>query len=129
MGFFKEIENASIVLNEPVPALHSYLPNSIIYTALYSVAIPPNLLLLYMGMRNGLITSRVKYPTLGMTLANLFGLFGFLLMNAIYLFSALKGVSTFASPEFLIFEKFKKFIQKLGPALPFYMQLSSDGPL
>uniref|UniRef100_A0A915DNG2 G protein-coupled receptor n=1 Tax=Ditylenchus dipsaci TaxID=166011 RepID=A0A915DNG2_9BILA len=36
-----------------------------------------------MGAKPGLINSRVKYPTLGMTLANLFGLVGFLMLNII----------------------------------------------
>uniref|UniRef100_A0A8R1U1W7 Uncharacterized protein n=1 Tax=Onchocerca volvulus TaxID=6282 RepID=A0A8R1U1W7_ONCVO len=84
MSFYKEVENASD-LNDQVPALESYLPNSIIYITLYCLAVPPNILLAYMGLKRGLISARVKYPTLGMTIANLYGLFGYLLLNSVYL--------------------------------------------
>uniref|UniRef100_A0AC34RLM6 G-protein coupled receptors family 1 profile domain-containing protein n=1 Tax=Panagrolaimus sp. JU765 TaxID=591449 RepID=A0AC34RLM6_9BILA len=87
MTFFKEVENVSEIAVDGVPALESYLPNSIIYVILYILALPPNLLLAYMGLKPGLITSRVKYPTLGMSLANLFGLVGFLILNLVYLFA------------------------------------------
>uniref|UniRef100_A0A0R3RRU7 G_PROTEIN_RECEP_F1_2 domain-containing protein n=1 Tax=Elaeophora elaphi TaxID=1147741 RepID=A0A0R3RRU7_9BILA len=84
MSFYKEVENAS-GLNDQVPALESYLPNSIIYITLYCLAVPPNILLAYMGLKKGLISARVKYPTLGMTIANLYGLFGYLMLNLVYL--------------------------------------------
>lgn len=64
MTFFKEVENASLV-EDQVSALESYVPNSVIYVILYLLALPPNMLLFYMGAKKGLITSRVKYPTLG----------------------------------------------------------------
>uniref|UniRef100_A0A914QDB6 G-protein coupled receptors family 1 profile domain-containing protein n=1 Tax=Panagrolaimus davidi TaxID=227884 RepID=A0A914QDB6_9BILA len=86
MTFFKEVENVSS-LAPSVPALESYIPNSIIYVILYILALPPNIILAYMGLKPGLITSRVKYPTLGMAIANLFGLIGFLILNGVYLFS------------------------------------------
>lgn len=92
MTFFKEVENISDTAGG-VPALESYLPNSIIYVVLYILALPPNLLLAYMGLKPGLITSRVKYPTLGMSLANLFGLIGFLVLNVVYLFAVTNDVS------------------------------------
>uniref|UniRef100_A0A914CMW6 G-protein coupled receptors family 1 profile domain-containing protein n=1 Tax=Acrobeloides nanus TaxID=290746 RepID=A0A914CMW6_9BILA len=91
MTFFKEVENVSEI-DDAVPALESYVPNSVIYVILYLFALPPNIMLAYMGLRKGLITSRVKYPTLGMTLANLFGLVGFLMLNAVYLFAVVKDV-------------------------------------
>ncbi|VDM98384.1 unnamed protein product [Thelazia callipaeda] len=84
MSFYKEVENISN-LSDQVPALKSYLPNSIIYIILYFLAIPPNILLAYMGLKKGLVSARVKYPTLGMTIANLYGLFGYLLLNSVYL--------------------------------------------
>lgn len=92
MSFFKEVENVSVHDSDPVPALESYVPNSVIYVILYLLALPPNILLAYMGLRKGLITSRVKYPTLGMTLANLIGLVGFLILNAIYLIAVVNDV-------------------------------------
>ncbi|KAI1718501.1 7 transmembrane receptor (rhodopsin family) domain-containing protein [Ditylenchus destructor] len=91
MTFFKEVENASLV-EDQVSALESYVPNAVIYVILYLLALPPNMLLFYMGAKKGLITSRVKYPTLGMTLANLFGLVGFLLLNIIYLLTVTNDV-------------------------------------
>uniref|UniRef100_A0A914KWW0 7TM_GPCR_Srx domain-containing protein n=1 Tax=Meloidogyne incognita TaxID=6306 RepID=A0A914KWW0_MELIC len=42
-----------------------------------------------MGLRTDLITSRVKFPTLGMTFANLFGLVGFLTLNFVYLYAVI----------------------------------------
>ncbi|VDK85734.1 unnamed protein product [Litomosoides sigmodontis] len=84
MSFYKKVENGSS-LDDEVPALESYLPNSIIYIILYSLAVPPNILLAYMGLKKGLISARVKYPTLGMTIANLYGLFGYLMLNSVYL--------------------------------------------
>ncbi|KAK6105034.1 putative integral membrane protein [Brugia pahangi] len=84
MSFYKKVENTSD-LNDQVPVLESYLPNSIIYITLYCLAVPPNILLAYMGLKKGLISARVKYPTLGMTIANLYGLFGFLMLNSVYL--------------------------------------------
>lgn len=72
-------------VDDQVSALESYLPNSIIYIILYSLAVPPNILLAYMGLKKGLISARVKYPTLGMTIANLYGLVGYLLLNSVYL--------------------------------------------
>lgn len=110
--FFKEVEpgNASRLVANGVPSLDSYLPNSVIYVILYILALPPNVLLgkfkahlgqaprhrhcalAYMGLKPGLINSRVKYPTLGMTLANLFGLVGFLILNAAYLFAVVENV-------------------------------------
>ncbi|KAL3107189.1 hypothetical protein niasHT_004586 [Heterodera trifolii] len=92
MTFFKEVDYLSLRPDDPVPALADYLPNSIIYTINYSLALPPNLVLLYMGLRPSLITSRVKFPTLGMTCANLFGLFGFLLLNIVYLYTVFSDV-------------------------------------
>ncbi|KAI6194082.1 G-PROTEIN-RECEP-F1-2 domain-containing protein [Aphelenchoides besseyi] len=86
MSFFKPVDNASLITDE-VPALQEYVPNSLIYVILYFIALPPNILLAYMGLKPGLITSRVKFPTLGMTMANLFGLIGFLLLNFVYLFA------------------------------------------
>ncbi|KAI6226223.1 G-PROTEIN-RECEP-F1-2 domain-containing protein [Aphelenchoides fujianensis] len=86
MSFFKPVENESLI-TERVPALQEYVPNSIIYVLLYVIALPPNILLAYLGLKPGLVTSRVKYPTLGMTIANLFGLVGFLLLNFVYLFA------------------------------------------
>lgn len=84
MSFYKEVENVTS-LDGQVTALESYLPNSIIYIILYLLALPPNLLLAYMGLKKGLISARVKYPTLGMTLANIFGLVGYLILNSVYL--------------------------------------------
>uniref|UniRef100_A0AAF5PYC2 Uncharacterized protein n=3 Tax=Wuchereria bancrofti TaxID=6293 RepID=A0AAF5PYC2_WUCBA len=81
MSFYKKVENTSD-LNDQVPVLESYLPNSIIYITLYCLAVPPNILLAYMGLKKGLISARVKYPTLGMTIATLYGLFGFLMLNS-----------------------------------------------
>ena len=92
MTFFKQVDNVSS-LEALVPAHEEYLPNSIIYVILYTVALPPNIILAYMGLKPGLITSRVKYPTLGMSIANLFGLIGFLILNGIYLFSVTYDVS------------------------------------
>lgn len=92
MSFFKAVENISEI-GERVPALESYVPNSIIYVIMYLLALPPNILLAYMGLKPGLITSRVKYPTLGMTMANLFGLVGFLILNIFYLFAVFVEVS------------------------------------
>ncbi|KAI6184447.1 G-PROTEIN-RECEP-F1-2 domain-containing protein [Aphelenchoides bicaudatus] len=91
MSFFKPVENVSIITND-VAALKDYVPNSFIYVILYIVALPPNLVLAYLGLKPGLINSRVRVPTTGMTLANLFGLFGFLLLNFIYLIAALNEV-------------------------------------
>lgn len=91
-GVFKEVENVSEIDELRVPVLESYVPNSIIYVVLYLLALPPNILLFYMGMRDDLIHSRVKYPTLGMTLANLFGLCGFLSLNFIYLFAVTRQI-------------------------------------
>lgn len=93
MSFFKPVENSSLITNE-VAALKEYVPNSIIYVILYIFALPPNILLAYLGLKPGLINSRVKTPTLGMTLANLFGLFGFLLLNFIYLFAVFNEVAS-----------------------------------
>lgn len=62
MSFFKQVENLSAV-GDAVPALESYVPNSVIYVTLYILALPPNIVLAYMGLRKGLINSRVKYPT------------------------------------------------------------------
>ncbi|CAD5211899.1 unnamed protein product [Bursaphelenchus okinawaensis] len=89
MSFFKPVENVSAI-GDYVPALESYVPNSIFYVILYVLALPPNLLLAYMGLKPGLITSRVKYPTLGMTMANLFGLIAFLIMSFVYLVAVYK---------------------------------------
>lgn len=89
MSFFKEVHELDLRSSAPVPALPDYLPNSICYMVFYLAALPPNLCLLYLGMRPDLITSRVKFPTLGMTLANLFGLAGFLLLNFVYLYAVL----------------------------------------
>ncbi|MFH4981175.1 hypothetical protein AB6A40_007884 [Gnathostoma spinigerum] len=91
MSLYKEVENITN-LDDDVPALKSYLPNSIIYIVLYLMALPPNLLLAYMGLKHGLISSRVKYPTLGMTLANLFGLFGYIIQNSIYLVAVMNDI-------------------------------------
>uniref|UniRef100_A0A7E4W2V8 G_PROTEIN_RECEP_F1_2 domain-containing protein n=1 Tax=Panagrellus redivivus TaxID=6233 RepID=A0A7E4W2V8_PANRE len=91
MTFFKRVENVSL-LTEDVQALESYIPNSIIYVILYVLALPPNIILAYMGLKPGLITSRVKIPALGMTLANLFGLAGFLILNGVYLFAVHNNV-------------------------------------
>ncbi|KAF7634052.1 hypothetical protein Mgra_00006577 [Meloidogyne graminicola] len=96
-SFFKEVidkkllydPNSEDSLKNGIYALPGYLPNSLIYTIFYLIALPPNICLLYMGIRNDLITSRVKFPTLGMTLANLFGLIGFLTLNFIYLYSVI----------------------------------------
>ncbi|KAI6196641.1 G-PROTEIN-RECEP-F1-2 domain-containing protein [Aphelenchoides besseyi] len=93
MSFFKPVDNASLITDE-VPALQEYVPNSLIYVILYFIALPPNILLAYMGLKPGLITSRVKFPTLGMTMANLFGLIGFLLLNFVYLFAVFNEVRT-----------------------------------
>lgn len=93
MTFFKAVENVSQIENKDVPALDSYIPNSVSYVILYLLALPPNIILAYMGLKPGLINSRVKYPTLGMTLANLFGLIGFLTLNIVYLFVAIHNVS------------------------------------
>lgn len=95
MTFFKEVENASQIENKDVSALESYIPNSISYVILYFLALPPNIILAYMGLKPKLIKSRVKYPTLGMTLANLFGLIGFLTLNIVYLFVAINNVNIF----------------------------------
>ncbi|KAH7705019.1 hypothetical protein AAVH_27784 [Aphelenchoides avenae] len=91
MTFFKAVENSSQVVDR-VPALGSYMPNSVTYIVLYLMALPPNLLLAYMGAKPGLINSRVKYPTFGMTLANLFGLVGFLGLNFVYLFAVTEDI-------------------------------------
>lgn len=93
MSFFKPVENASLITNE-VAALKDYVPNSMIYVILYVVALPPNLVLAYLGLKPGLINSRVRVPTTGMTLANLFGLFGFLLLNLVYLIAVFNQVSS-----------------------------------
>uniref|UniRef100_A0A1I8ASW6 G_PROTEIN_RECEP_F1_2 domain-containing protein n=1 Tax=Steinernema glaseri TaxID=37863 RepID=A0A1I8ASW6_9BILA len=91
MTFFKVVENATD-LDDGVPALEAYVPNSVIYVILYLLALPPNILLAYLGLKQGLITSRVKYPTLGMTFANLFGLVGFLILNFVYLFAVINDI-------------------------------------
>lgn len=91
MTFYKEVENATS-LNDDVAVLSSYFPNSLIYIILYLLALPPNILLAYLSLRRGLISSRVKYPTLGMTLANLFGLFGYLIQNSIYLIALMNDI-------------------------------------
>lgn len=91
MTFYKVVENVTAI-DDLVPALESYLPNSIIYIFLYLLALPPNILLAYMGLKKGLVSARVKYPTLGMTLANLFGLFGYLIQNSIYIIVLLNNV-------------------------------------
>ncbi|KAH7668084.1 hypothetical protein AAVH_43081, partial [Aphelenchoides avenae] len=91
MTFFKEVENISLVVDR-VPALESYVPNSAIYVVLYLMALPPNMLLAYMGAKPRLINSRVRYPTLGMTFANLFGLVGFLGLNFVYLFAVTEDI-------------------------------------
>lgn len=107
MSFFKPVENASLITNE-VAALQDYVPNSIIYVILYIIALPPNILLgkflrhanhfnlnflAYLGLKPGLVNSRVRVPTTGMTLANLFGLFGFLILNFVYLVAVFNEVS------------------------------------
>ncbi|KAH7694303.1 hypothetical protein AAVH_38654, partial [Aphelenchoides avenae] len=56
MTFFKEVENISLVVDR-VPALESYVPNSVIYVVLYLMALPPNMLLAYMGAKPRLINS------------------------------------------------------------------------
>ncbi|VDN53910.1 unnamed protein product [Dracunculus medinensis] len=91
MTFYKVVENVTAI-DDLVPALESYLPNSIIYIFLYLLALPPNILLAYMGLKKGLVSARVKYPTLGMTLANLFGLFGYLIQNSIYIIVLLNNI-------------------------------------
>lgn len=91
MSFFKQVENLSLIENQ-VPALPAYIPNSLTYLILYLLALPPNILLAYMGLAPNLINSRVRYPTLGMTMANLFGLIGFILLNIIYLLAAIGNV-------------------------------------
>ncbi|CAK5029260.1 unnamed protein product [Meloidogyne enterolobii] len=96
-SFFKEVTDLELLYNPKsedslkfgVSALPGYLPNSLIYTIFYLLALPPNICLLYMGLRTDLITSRVKFPTLGMTLANLFGLVGFLTLNFVYLYAVI----------------------------------------
>lgn len=65
MSFFNEVRDRNIGPGDLVPALPDYLPNSLIYITFYLLALPPNLCLLYMGLRADLITSRVKFPTLG----------------------------------------------------------------
>jgi hypothetical protein len=60
MTFFKEVENSSLVVDR-VPALGSYMPNSVIYVVLYLIALPPNILLAYMGAKPGLINSVSPY--------------------------------------------------------------------
>lgn len=94
MSFFKPVENQSLITNE-VAALHDYVPNSISYIILYVLALPPNALLCYMGLKPGLINSRVRVPTLGMSIANLFGVCFFLLLNFIYLIAVFNEVSHF----------------------------------
>uniref|UniRef100_A0A0N5A9L3 G_PROTEIN_RECEP_F1_2 domain-containing protein n=1 Tax=Syphacia muris TaxID=451379 RepID=A0A0N5A9L3_9BILA len=64
MSFYKTVDNISMVNADEVPTLEAYFPNSIIYIILYSFALPPNFLLAYMSVKKGLISSRVKYPTL-----------------------------------------------------------------
>lgn len=96
-SFFKEVTDLELLYNPKsedslkfgVSALPGYLPNSLIYTIFYLLALPPNICLLYMGLRTDLITSRVKFPTLGMTFANLFGLVGFLTLNFVYLYAVI----------------------------------------
>lgn len=91
MSFFKPVENASLITNE-IPALREYVPNSISYVVLYILALPPNALLCYLGLKPGLINSRVRIPTLGMSLANLFGVCFFLILNFVYLFAVFNEV-------------------------------------
>lgn len=91
MSFYKTVNNLSVVDADEVPTLESYFPNSVIYIVLYSFALPPNFLLAYMSVKKGLISSRVKYPTLGMTIANIFGVCGYLLLNLIYLIALLNN--------------------------------------
>jgi hypothetical protein len=94
MSFFKPVENTTLI-SDRVPALPEYIPNSIIYVITYLVALPPNILLAYMGLKPNLVNSRVKYPTLGMALANLWGIAGFLTLNFVYLFAAINEVCLF----------------------------------
>ncbi|KHN87724.1 hypothetical protein Tcan_12200 [Toxocara canis] len=91
MTFYKQVDNVTS-LDEEVDVLQSYFPNSVIYILLYVLALPPNILLAYLSLKRGLISSRVKYPTLGMTLANLFGLFGYLIQNSIYLIALFNDI-------------------------------------
>uniref|UniRef100_A0A0N5BH24 G_PROTEIN_RECEP_F1_2 domain-containing protein n=1 Tax=Strongyloides papillosus TaxID=174720 RepID=A0A0N5BH24_STREA len=99
MGIFQEVTNMTSVTGY-VGAGKDYLISSLFYIFLYILALPPNGLLAYLSIKPGLISARIKYPTLGMTLANLFGLIFFLIVNIVYLFALYQDIQlslTFAS--------------------------------